>query len=58
MLEHRFVTPAVVNSAHAQGAEVLAWTVDSVRDLRRVDEAGVDGVITNDPGIFVATLHS
>lgn len=56
MLEHRFVTPDVVARAHAVGAAVLAWTVDTVADLRRVEEAGVDGVITNDPGIFVATL--
>ena len=56
MLEHRVVTPAAVSRAHAHGAPVLAWTVDTVDDLRRVVDAGVDGVITNDPGIFVATL--
>ena len=33
---------------------VLAWTVDDPADLRRVVEAGVAGVITNDPGIFAA----
>jgi glycerophosphoryl diester phosphodiesterase len=35
---------------------VLAWTVDEPADLARVVEAGVDGVITNDPRIFLATL--
>ena len=37
---------------------MLAWTVDDAADLTRVVAAGVDGVITNDPRIFVATLAS
>jgi len=56
MLQHRLVTPASVRRAHAQGVPVLAWTVDEPADLARVVEAGVDGVITNDPRIFLATL--
>jgi glycerophosphoryl diester phosphodiesterase len=56
MLQHRLVTPSAVERAHAVGLPVLAWTVDELTDLERVDEAGVDGVITNDPRIFVATL--
>jgi glycerophosphoryl diester phosphodiesterase len=56
MLQHRLVTPSAVEHAHAVGLPVLAWTVDDPADLERVEEAGVDGVITNDPRIFVATL--
>jgi len=56
MLQHRLVTESAVERAHAHGVPVLAWTVDERADLDRVVEAGVDGVITNDPGIFVATL--
>ncbi len=58
MLQHRLVTEASVRRAHAQGLPVLAWTVDEPSDLERVVDAGVDGVITNDPRIFVATLKS
>ena len=58
MLQHRLVTPAAVARAHELGAPVLAWTVDSTADLDRVVAAGVDGVITNDPGIFLATLRA
>jgi glycerophosphoryl diester phosphodiesterase len=54
MLQHALVTPRSVASAHALGAPVLAWTVDEPADLERVLEAGVDGVITNDPRIFAA----
>ncbi len=58
MLQHRLVTAASVRSAHRAGLPVLAWTVDDPADLVRVVAAGVDGVITNDPRIFVATLES
>jgi glycerophosphoryl diester phosphodiesterase len=54
MLQHRLATPRAVARAHAAGAPVLAWTVDTARDLERVVGAGVDGVITNDPRIFEA----
>lgn len=56
MLNHRLVTPNAVAVAHRMGAPVLAWTVDEPADLARVVSAGVDGVISNDPRIFVATL--
>ncbi len=58
MLEHRLVTVSSVERAHAAGLSVLAWTVDRPVDLERVVEAGVDGVITNDPRIFAATLQT
>ena len=58
MLQHRLATPAAVSRAHDLGAAVLAWTVDDPADLERVVAAGVDGVITNDPRIFVATLRA
>jgi glycerophosphoryl diester phosphodiesterase len=56
VLHHELVTARVVQSAHARGAPVVAWTVDTVEDLSRVDDAGVDAVVTNDPSIFVSTL--
>lgn len=57
MLQHRLVTNASVARAHAVGLAVVTWTVDEIADLDRVIEAGVDGVITNDPRIFTATLR-
>ena len=58
MLQHRLVTESSVSRAHAEGLPVLAWTEDEPADFERVVAAGVDGVITNDPRIFVATLDS
>ena len=52
VLHHSVVSRAAVAKAHARGAAVLAWTVDDVPALERVLAAGVDGVITNDPGLF------
>lgn len=58
MLQHRLVTPLAVERAHSHAVAVLAWTVDDAAEIARVAEAGVDGVITNDPRLFAATLRS
>jgi glycerophosphoryl diester phosphodiesterase len=52
MLQHAVVSPAAVARAHAAGAAVWAWTVDDADELARLEAAGVDAVITNDPRIF------
>jgi glycerophosphoryl diester phosphodiesterase len=46
------ISEPVVARCHALGAPVLAWTVDDPEVLPRLDAAGVDGVVTNDPRIF------
>ncbi len=58
MLQHAVVSRGAVERAHAAGAAVWAWTVDDPDELSRLDAAGVDAVISNDPRIFsgVATL--
>jgi glycerophosphoryl diester phosphodiesterase len=52
VLHHSVVTAASVRAAHARGVPVIAWTVDDPGELARVDAAGVDGVVSNDPRIF------
>lgn len=56
VLHFAVVSRAAVARCHARGAAVLAWTVDDPRLLRRLARAGADGIITNDPRIFAATL--
>jgi glycerophosphoryl diester phosphodiesterase len=56
VLHHALVTAAVVRRAHSRGASVVAWTLEDPIDLARVDGAGVDAVVADDPGIFVSTL--
>jgi len=58
MLQHAVVSPAAVTRAHAAGAAVWAWTVDDPDELSRLDAAGVDAVITNDPRLFAQGMES
>ena len=56
VLHYSVVSGAVVRSAHDAGAEVWAWTVDDVDLCAHLAALGVDGVISNDPGIFTRYL--
>ena len=53
VLHHSVVTSGSVRAAHACGVPVVTWTVDDRRELARVDEAGVDAIVTNDPRLFL-----
>jgi glycerophosphoryl diester phosphodiesterase len=58
VLHHSLVTSGSVRAAHERGAAVVTWTVDDVSVLERVEKAGVDAVVSNDPRIFVSTLST
>jgi glycerophosphoryl diester phosphodiesterase len=58
MLHFSVVSRTAVERAHAFGASVFAWTVDDGPLLERMVAAGVDGVITNDPRIFVSADYT
>ncbi|KXB63998.1 glycerophosphodiester phosphodiesterase family protein [Olsenella sp. DNF00959] len=47
-VEETSCTAQLVGYLHAQGREVLAWTVNDESNVLRVVENGVDGVITDD----------
>ncbi|HEY7208165.1 MAG TPA: glycerophosphodiester phosphodiesterase [Gaiellaceae bacterium] len=55
-LDWRVVTPAVIRRCHEVGAAVYAWTVDDPHVAQTLVQAGTDGIITNDPGIFDGLL--
>lgn len=48
------VRPDWVRYAHARGLSVWVWTVNDPHGWATVCEAGVDGVITDTPGAFIA----
>jgi glycerophosphoryl diester phosphodiesterase len=53
MAHWRLITPRLVTAMRAAGGELYAWTVDDAARIRALEEMGVDGVITNDPRLFV-----
>jgi glycerophosphoryl diester phosphodiesterase len=54
---HRSLVDAPhVATWHRRGMFVASWTADDPRELRRLDHAGVDGIITNDPAAARAAL--
>lgn len=55
-LHHTLCSRAAVATAHRLGAPVLAWTVNDERGVRRVAAAGVDGIVSDDPEMALATL--
>jgi glycerophosphoryl diester phosphodiesterase len=52
----RLVTPARVRQFHAEGKKVLTWTVNHPLAMRRLTEAGVDGMIGDDPVMLAKTM--
>jgi glycerophosphoryl diester phosphodiesterase len=47
-----------VAQAHAAGLTVVPWTVDKPEDWPKLVDAGVDGIITDDPAALIAWLKS
>jgi glycerophosphoryl diester phosphodiesterase len=46
------ITPRLARACHEAGLELIAWTVDDPREMRRLADLGVDGICTNDPRLF------
>ena len=58
MLHYAVLSRAAVDHCHARGVAVWTWTVNVPAVLEHVVELGADGVITDDPRIFEATLSA
>jgi glycerophosphoryl diester phosphodiesterase len=55
-LHHVLCSAASVASAHRHGAPVLAWTVNEPEIVRRLARIGIDGIVSDDPEMALATL--
>lgn len=45
------VSQEVIDEIHGMGSYVYVWTVDEPEEMARVRDLGVDGIVTNRPGI-------
>jgi glycerophosphoryl diester phosphodiesterase len=57
-LHHTLCSRAAVAAAHRGGAPVLAWTVNDPAAVRRLAALGVDAIVSDDPGMALATLSA
>jgi glycerophosphoryl diester phosphodiesterase len=46
-----------VKAAHAAGKPVIPWTIDDAAQMKSAIDAGVDGLITNDPRLGLTTWY-
>jgi glycerophosphoryl diester phosphodiesterase len=58
VLQHTLVTPGTVRRSHARGAAVVAWTIEREQEFARVDAAGADAIVVDNPALFVSTLQT
>lgn len=54
MAHWRVVSGALLRAVHSAGGELYVWTVDDAERIAKLTELGVDGIITNDPRLFVS----
>jgi glycerophosphoryl diester phosphodiesterase len=55
-IHHALVSVAVIRAARARNAPVIAWTVNDPARIERLAALGVSGIVTDDPGMALATL--
>ena len=49
---HPLVTARLARACAEHELRLIAWTVDDLGRMRELAEAGVDGIVTNDPRLF------
>ncbi len=55
VMAHRLlVSRRLVSQVQGAGGQLYVWTVDDAAEITRLEEMGVDAVITNDPRLFRA----
>jgi glycerophosphoryl diester phosphodiesterase len=55
-LHHTLCSVAAVRTAHALGAPIVGWTANDPASVLRLASLGVDAIVSDDPGMVLATL--
>ena len=50
------VQPQLVEDVHGRGLQIMTWTVNSLRRMQQLAGWGVDGLISDDPGLLFRTV--
>jgi glycerophosphoryl diester phosphodiesterase len=53
---HSLISQAYVNEAHETGKKIVAWTVNDAKEMLRLAEWEVDGIISDRPDLLARTL--
>ena len=53
---YRLVSPRLIERLQSSGKRVVTWTVNDPRQMKRVAQMGVDGIISDDTRLLVKTL--
>ena len=51
---YQFVDQKLVNSCHRKGMHVIVWTVNTLPEMQKMLDLGVDGIISDYPNLFSA----
>ncbi|OFV89473.1 MAG: hypothetical protein A3J75_00075 [Acidobacteria bacterium RBG_16_68_9] len=51
------VTPSSITAAHRLGIEVHVWTINDAAEIERLLDLGVDGIMSDLPGLVVAAME-
>lgn len=51
---YQFVDKKLVNSCHRKGMHVIVWTVNTLPEMQKMLDMGVDGIISDYPNLFSA----
>jgi glycerophosphoryl diester phosphodiesterase len=58
IVHERFITPALIADLHSAGKKVFGWTINKRASMVRLANSGVDGIVSDNPELLVATLRA
>lgn len=50
---YKLVTPKLIQNSHARGMKVVPWTVNELKEMQRLKDVGVDGLISDYPNLYL-----